>query len=88
MPYILIFIRCCRTWLPQQHTTETRSGETTLMWAHNSSENHMERDVTGDSPSDWEDVLSKETCPGRDTTQYVIGDTGDVINVFNVQVSR
>lgn len=48
----------------------------------------MERDVTGDSPSDWEDVLSKETCPGRDTTQYVIGDTGDVINVFNVQVSR
>ena len=58
------------------------------MWAHNSSENHMDRVVTGDSPLDWQDVLNKQTCPGRDTIQYAIGDTSDVINVFNVQVSR
>lgn len=57
------------------------------MWAHNSSENHMERVITGDSLSDWEDVLSTETCPGRDTTQDVTGDMDDVINVFNMQVS-
>lgn len=55
------------------------------MRAHSSSDNHTERVVTGDSPADWEDALSGETRPGRDTTQDVIGDTGEVINVFNMQ---
>lgn len=62
--------------------------ETALMWAHNSSENHMEGAGGADSPSDWEDVLGKETCPGPDITQHVIGDKGDVINMISVQVSR
>ena len=46
----------------------------------------MERAAAGDSPPDWEDVLSTETRPGRDTTQYVIGDESDVTNMFNTQV--
>lgn len=48
----------------------------------------MEGAGGADSPSDWEDVLGKETCPGPDITQHVIGDKGDVINVISVQVSR
>lgn len=55
--------------------------ETALMWAHSSSEKHMEGAGGADSLSDWEDVLGKETCPGPGT-----GDKGDVINVISTQV--
>lgn len=57
------------------------------MWAHNSAKKHTEGAGGADSPSDWEDVLGKETLPDPDTTQHIPGDKGDVINVISVQVS-
>lgn len=59
--------------------------ETALMWAHNSSEKHMEGAGGADSLWDWEDVLGKESCPGPGSTQNVTGDKGDVINVISMQ---
>lgn len=59
--------------------------ETALMWAHNSSEKHMEGAGGADSLSDREDVLGRDlSCPG--TTQHGTGDKGDVINVISTQV--
>lgn len=43
----------------------------------------MGRVVTSDSSSDGEDALSKESCPGCDTTRRLFGDMGDVINAFS-----